>query len=178
MPKEIITHHELQSIFYYIDGYLYWKKKPPVNRFNKTWNSRYSNKKAGRIGSNGYTYINIKLKNGSKKMMLAHRLIYLFLYKIFPKEIDHIDGNRSNNKIHNLREVTRTENCKNSKRRKDNKSGCTGVCWSKSMNKWSAEISVNKRHLKLGYRSDKFEAICLRKSAERLYRFHINHGRG
>ena len=120
----------------------------------------------------GYVQIGIK-----GKLYRAHRLAWLITYGEWPRELDHINHIRDDNRIANLREVTRQENCKNRSPSKRNKSGVCGVCWNKASNKWLAMICVNSKNTYLGAFIDKFEAICARKSAENKHDYHTNHGR-
>ena len=92
-------------------------------------------------------------------------------------QIDHIDGNRENNVISNLRLVNNRENTMNRRKRNDNTSGITGVSWDKNAGKWQAYINKDGRRQPLGVFEDKFEAICTRKSAENRLGYHENHGK-
>lgn len=85
--------------------------------------------------------------------------------------VDHIDGNKINDRIENLRIVTLSVNQRNSKIPKNNKTGIIGVT-----NK-SGGFVVNCAGMYIGYFKDFLEACCARKSAERLMGFHANHGR-
>lgn len=113
------------------------------------------------------------------KNLLMHRVIWVYFHKnIDPKIfIDHIDGNRANNKLENLRIVDKRGNCKNAARRSDNTSGCTGVHWSKNDQRWIATIKVGGQIKRLGAFKIKEDAIVARKTAEPLYGYHENHGR-
>jgi len=97
--------------------------------------------------SNGYIALSI---DGQK--YFAHRLAWLYVYGEFPKnDIDHIDGNRTNNKIENLRDVPRTENLQNIKIAKShNKS--TGIlgAYLHMSGKFMSRIKVNKKDVYLG----------------------------
>jgi len=105
------------------------------------------------------------------------RLVWIWHHgSIDGLEIDHINGIRSDNRIRNLRAVTKQENLKNKRKYENNRSGVTGVSWYKSKNKWIAKISCGNKSFSLGYHSDFFEAVCARKSAERKHGFHYNHG--
>jgi hypothetical protein len=81
--------------------------------------------------------------NGTKQLM--HRMIFLYHYGYLPENIDHIDGNGTNNRIENLRAASFRENMLNRKGSGDSKSGVKGVYWSKSSNKWAVHCSVNKK---------------------------------
>jgi len=112
------------------------------------------------------------------KMYMAHRIAWLLFYGELPlNEIDHINHNRSDNRITNIRSVTHAENQRNARLQKNNKWGISGVVWIEKHKKWRANIWVNNQNLHLGYHIDYFEACCSRKSAEHKFGFHKNHGR-
>jgi len=128
---------------------------------------------AGTTGKEGYTSITI---NGKKYQ--SHRLAFLYMIGAMPpNDTDHINGIRDDNRWVNLRTVTRTENLRNAKRPNTNTSGVIGVFWRKDRSKWIASIGVNGKGKHTSYHDDWFEAVCARKSAEREYGFHENHGR-
>jgi len=128
---------------------------------------------AGSIDNNGYRVISIKAKQ-----FKAHRLAWLYVHGVEPtRMIDHIDGDRSNNRIENLREVTPFENAKNQRMRKDNTSGFTGVTWSKSAQKWRVCVKSEGVSHHLGYYIDKEAAVSARLAANIQYDYHENHGK-
>ncbi|PPU32109.1 hypothetical protein XspCFBP7912_13110 [Xanthomonas sp. CFBP 7912] len=103
---------------------------------------------AGRIHPSGYRMIEIDGKAYS-----AHRVAFaLHNGRLIEDglEIDHRDGNRSNNAACNLREVTCSGNCQNRKMRSDNRSGYTGVSWHSQAQKWWAQITHNGKKMSLG----------------------------
>ena len=102
---------------------------------------------AGTPSGDGYSVIKI---NG--KRLRAHRLAWLYVYGEFPdKFIDHINGIRHDNKISNLRNVTKSENSQNQRKPKsDNQSGFLGVHWCKRDKVWIAAIGFNKKTKYLG----------------------------
>ena len=110
------------------------------------------------------------------KSYYNHRLAWLFIHGIWPEEIDHQDGDGTNNRIANLRAVCHQENSKNQRRRKTNKSGFTGVCWSKRAGKWQAQIQGPEVHLDLGSFDSKESAVAARLDASEKLGFHQNHG--
>lgn len=80
----------------------------------------------------------------------AHRLAWLYVYGEWPPEqLDHINGNRADNRICNLRPCTSAENSQNRVASKKNKTGYPGVFWNPSHGKYQAAISVrgNNKHL-------------------------------
>ena len=95
---------------------------------------------AGCIRDNRYRQINV---NG--RLYRAHRLAWFYMHRQWPPhDIDHINGNRDDNRIVNLRLATRSENLRNSGMRKDNTSGLKGVSWHAGAKKWVAQIKVEK----------------------------------
>lgn len=91
--------------------------------------------------------------------------------------LDHIDGNTINNYLHNLRLVTQSQNLKNRKLDRRNKSGVHGVYFHKSTKKWRAYININGKNTHLGLFDNIDDAKKARKSAEQESDYHSNHGR-
>ena len=84
-----------------------------------------------------------------------HRLSWLYVYGEFPKgDLDHIDNDRGNSRINNLRIADRVTNGYNRKKPINNKSGIKGVHWSKIDKKWIVKIGVNKQKLYIGLFED------------------------
>jgi len=111
-----------------------------------------------------------------KRKYLAHRLAWLYAYGVFPrKDLDHIDHDKMNNSLANLREVTKRENSLNQKLHSTNSSGVTGVGKVKSGN-WISRITVKGRLINLGIFHKKSDAIVARQVANVKYNFHENHG--
>lgn len=139
-----------------------------ISRSNRT-------KKGQIVGSkNKGGYLQIFIGNDQ---YLLHRVVWCIAYKESPKGyIDHINGVRTDNRLSNLRVVTKDENARNVKRRCTNNSGITGVHRNNENKNWRARIYKNKKCIELGSFLDKFEAICARKSAEIRYGYHKNHG--
>lgn len=93
-------------------------------------------------------YIAIKVNGKTYK---AHRLAWLYVYGVFPKEqTDHLNGIKSDNSIKNLREATASENMLNRKHFKNSASPFKGISFHKGQGKWTAKIQVNKKRLWLG----------------------------
>jgi hypothetical protein len=138
------------------------------------WNSRFAGTPAlASIGRNGYLHGRI-----FGDAYLAHRVAWAIHYGEWPLgQIDHINHDRTNNRIANLRVVRNSENCKNTTLRASNTSGITGVTWDRANNRWRAQICVNGVMISLGRFTNKSDAIRVRKQAERRHGFHENHGR-
>ena len=109
---------------------------------------------------------------------LCHRMIWLHQFGYEPKSIDHINHDRSDNRLSNLREVSQQENLRNQTLSASNTSGVTGVSWNKALSNWRARIVVDYVTINLGSFVEFHEAVNARKNAEILYNFHENHGKG
>ena len=83
--------------------------------------------------------------------------------------IDHIDRNRGNNNITNLRWCTRSENQMNTRKPNTNTSGYRGVSYDKSKNKWKSSIMINGKPIHLGYFDDPFDAHKIYKNTARKH---------
>ena len=119
----------------------------------------------------GYRRVRLTLAKRQHEM-LAHRLAWLFLYGEWPEnEIDHINGDRADNREGNLRHVTRGQNARNLSMRSNNISGVVGV--SRHQNGWKARGA----RVYLGYSGCLGKALRMRKHYETENGYHENHGR-
>jgi hypothetical protein len=109
----------------------------------------------------GYKTINI---NSIQKLFKIHRLVaQAFIPNPDNKPmVDHINGDRGDNRVENLRWVTNSENNYNSKIPTTNKSGFKGVRWDKSDKRWRASIGHNNKTIHLGSFTNKEDAIKAR----------------
>ncbi|HDU1553696.1 TPA: HNH endonuclease [Klebsiella pneumoniae] len=156
----------LKESFHYAEGQLIWKYRP-ASHFKsphawKSTNSRLAGKPAGRVTSEGYVSLCL---NG--KGQYAHRLIWIYHFGNIPAgmEIDHINHNRLDNRIENLRCVTRAENARNLGQRSTEKRN--GVSWKESRKRWHAQITVGGKSLHIGYFTGLAEATAARIQAEK-----------
>jgi hypothetical protein len=127
----------LNSLFEYKEGKLFWK----VSRSSRI----KVGQEAGNLGKRGYRAVRI-----DGKLYLTHRLIFLMIHNYVPQYLDHIDGDRLNNRIENLRPATKLENSRNVKLSKKNTTGFKGVVFDKDYNKWRAQIYHNGKCHYLG----------------------------
>lgn len=142
-----------------------------------SWNSRFSGKTAGKLRDDGYLSVRLKYLNTSKTYLL-HRVALKMFYGKDPEGfVDHINGNRQDNRIENLRVVSRSENQRNQKKRTNNTTGVLGVSWSKHANAWLARITYDGKQKNLGYYKDFDDAVRVRMAAEIKHNYHKNHGR-
>ena len=120
-----------------------------------------------------------KFVHHNKKAYCVHRICMLLAYGECPKnvQIDHINHNRGDNRLCNLRFVTNEENSKNHSANKNNTSGITGVYYNKAKRKFQAYIMLNYRNKYIGRYDSLDDAARARKSAEFLYGYHPNHGK-
>lgn len=124
---------------------------------------------------NCYGYLRLKLFG---KEYVAHRIAFLLVLGRMPvDQVDHINGDRMDNRWVNLREVSNAENCRNRKVRSDNNSGYMGVSWESGRNKWKAGICFDGQRRHLGYFDTLELAIDARRAAESASGFHPNNGR-
>lgn len=101
---------------------------------------------AGHSHGNGYTHLKI-----FGRQIAAHRVAWAVVYGKWPeKQIDHIDGDKSNNRIENLRDIGAKENTQNQRRCKASNLSCGLLGVSKNRGKWQAQIKVAGRRKHLG----------------------------
>jgi hypothetical protein len=161
-----ITHSELYRLYDY---------NPETGVFTRLFpDGRNNNKKpVGSFDKDGYVKIGI-----NKKTYQAHRLAWFYVHGTWPKDqIDHINGDKQDNRIDNLRVVTGAENSRNQPSRCVGKCHVPGVLWLKRDQVWIAQIKVNKKMIHLGRFKDVDDAIAARQSANKKYGYHPNHGR-
>lgn len=168
--KQLPTQEKLKALFEYKDGSLIWKAEALPPNLVARWANRAAH------NNNGFGYIRVTIKG---QRFLLHRLMWVWHYGDIPPnlEIDHIDGNRRNNQIENLRLVTRSQNSRNAARRTDNKSGRCGVHWNKESKRWQSLIQdTNKQQVFLGTYDTFKEAVAAREKAEHIYGYTERHG--
>lgn len=122
---------------YHKDGYLTWRIRP-------AYNVKVGDK-AGSVNGDGYAEVML-----FGKTYKTHRLIYLYHNDILPDELDHRDGDNSNNKIGNLRAATKSQNCGNRSVRKNSLTGFKGVSLRGKGGIYRARIMINGKSVSLG----------------------------
>jgi hypothetical protein len=149
---------------------LRWKTRPAMHfkdyQSANAWNARNAGKYAVSIDSEGYYSVQI---NGEK--WKQHRVIWKMIYGQDPKgDLDHIDQNKLNNNISNLRETDDYLNSKNMSMFKNNKSGVTGVNFmhDRKSRPWRAQINWHGKKKNLGNFASIDDAIEARKQAEKI----------
>lgn len=130
-----------------------------------------SNRNGGKAGTQaGYLrdgYLVIKL---DRRAYMAHRLAYFYMHGKWPShQIDHISGDRLDNRAVNLRPATNTQNRWNVGTYKNNSSGIRGVCWKPNIKRWVARIGTLEGRKTLGTFKTKEEAAAVYADAARKY---------
>ena len=153
----MITQEKLLEIFEYKDGGLYWKISPAHrvkvgDRFGAL--NKRDNYRTGAVKSKPYR---------------EHRLIYLYHHGTLPAVLDHINRNREDNRIENLREATYSENSRNKKGHKNNTSGSRNVSFYKRLNKWRVQLNINGKNKHFGYFLNFDEACSVAEQTRIVY---------
>jgi len=154
--KEKLTYERLHKLLNY---------NPETGVFTRKVKRNRRAKIGDVLGSkNNLGYIHIRI---DRKEYLAHRLAWFYVYGYFPENyLDHINRNRADNRILNLREVSNSCNQRNTENHKTNTSGVKGVSFIKRDQAWRAKIRVDNKHINLGSYKDFDNAVCARLAAE------------
>ena len=126
--------------------------------------------RAGTELDSGYRVIQVWV-NGKPKGLREHRLAWWFVHGEFPKsQIDHINGDRRDNRIANLRLATNSQNMANRKLNANSKSGVKGVCFHAGSQRWRARLQVNGKRIHLGdYKNKEAAEIAYEAAAKRHF---------
>ena len=135
-----MTREEAHRLFEYRDGRLHHRTASCGRKVGDA---------IGSINGTGYRRVGI-----GGKYYAEHALVFLMHHGYIPSEIDHINGDRADNRIENLRAVTRSQNQYNKGKCRNNTSGHRGVSWHKPTGKWAVRISLNNRNKSMGYYDD------------------------
>lgn len=137
------------------------------------WNNCYASKRAGWVNNMGYSCVVF-----GGKTYLAHRVIWRMIYGEWPDfHLDHVNGNKTDNRLSNLRASSPKHNAKNMKIRADNTSGVGNISWHKQRKKWCVrmrnEVGVYKHY---GLFEDIEEAIKVRNAIASSNGYSERHG--
>lgn len=164
-------------------GKLFWRERAPewfdggdqtdVQRA-ASWNKRFSGKEAfTTVAAGGY-----RMGTVLYEKLYAHRVIWAMVGGCWPRDqIDHINGNKLDNRFENFRDVTPSDNGKNKRLRSDNISGHHGVHWDNVNQKWVSIVMNGRVRRHLGRFSELSQAVASRKRAEADCGYHDNHGK-
>lgn len=185
MSKKLPSARVLRRLLDYdpCTGRLFWKERPawlfsgkvyPRHRAQLQWNTKLSGKEAF-LTQHGRGYLIGGIFDQSH---LAHRVAWCWYFGHWPEDqIDHINGDKGDNRISNLRAVTQLVNAKNLPASRLNTSGFRGVSFNKRTGRWRARITADRSERHLGYFASKADAVAARIEAEKEHGFHPNHGR-
>lgn len=148
-------------------GFIYWREGE-----RRAGNRAFTYK-----SKRGYLVTTFRGRDGETTLS-AHRVAWALHYGEWPSgQIDHINGDRTDNRIVNLRDVVNAENAKNSAMNSNNTSGVNGVYLHRQTGKWCAQINAFGKTVGLGLFKEMADAIIARKAAERVLGYSKNHGR-
>lgn len=152
----MVTQEQLKELVEYKEGFLIakvkWADKIVVGNIVGTKNK------------DGYLQVSIQ-----KKKYYVHRLIFLYHFGFLPESVDHIDGDKNNNRIENLRAASLHQNNYNVKTPKSNKSGVKNVHWNKKNNNWNVTLAANNKSMYFGSFDDLELAALVAEEARNLY---------
>ena len=155
---------DIAPMFNYKAGALYWNVRP--SRAVKIGD------RAGSVDSSGYRVVRVK-----GRVFREHQIIYFIIYGCRPEAIDHINGDRTDNRIENLRAANKSTNGMNSKTRSNNTSGVKGVSWKAELNKWFAQLKANGKYVWSAYFNTLEEAAtAIAAAREQHHGEFANHG--
>lgn len=180
MSQSIAADFVRRAFIYNPDtGKIFWAEKRPRSDFPSDrgfaiFHAQFAGKEAfTTTGVNGYKQTRI-----GPVLLNAHRVAWLLFHGDWPPEqVDHINGDRTDNRIANLRSATHSENCRNTGLSARNRSGRIGVHFDRSRQKWAVNTKVNGKPVRRGRFATFEEACAARAAIEREYNFHPNHGR-
>lgn len=163
--RQKLSHAFVRDILDYDPdtGLFTWRYRPDQA---KRWNTRFAGKTAGAVIDGGYVGIRIL---GVR--YYAHRLAWFYVYGSWPAvNVDHRDGDPSNNRLDNLRECDQSENHQNRRKQSNNSSGFVGV--SRRNEGWQANIWLHGKQHWLGtYDTPEAAAAAYAEAKQRLHEF-------
>jgi hypothetical protein len=159
MKRLQVSHERVLELFDYDDGKLFYKS---------------NNEPAKIYVTKGHRYARIKF---DKQEFKLHRIIFLYHKGYLPDIIDHINGDRYDNQIENLREANTYQNRQNSRIYSTSKSGVKNVYWCKSSKKWRVSMHINGEKHIFGHYADLEEAKQVATSMrDKYFQDFANHG--
>lgn len=168
--KKAVSYNPETGLFYWLHrtADLCNGSQSEANRFN----AKHSGKQALTAKSHGYRRASVL-----GRVVNAHQVAFAISHGFIPEVIDHINGEKSDNRLSNLRAATVALNNKNAPRRRDNTSGVTGVGFDLRNNRWVAYINRAGKFSRVGRFATFEAAVEARKLAEKKEGYHANHGR-
>jgi hypothetical protein len=159
MKRLEISQQRVLDLFRYDDGKLFRKS---------------DNKEMGIYSTKHHRYARVVIDGKEYKL---HRIIFFYHHGYLPEIIDHINGDRYDNHIENLREANTYQNRQNSGIYSTSKSGVKNVYWDKKCNKWRVSFSINGKRKYFGGYDDLEEAKQIATSMrDKYFKQFANHG--
>lgn len=156
---EMLTQKRVKELFDYDEGNL-------IRKVQLSANAKVGDI-AGTMTDNGYIVVNV-----DRHRYRSHRIVWLWHNGYMPENmLDHINRNRTDNRIENLREVSPQCNAINAKIADNNTSGIRGICWCKETHRWYAKIKINQKLHNLGRHICFTEAVAHRLAAEQCLKW-------
>ena len=163
--RKNLTQERIKELFDFNEETGILTRKPSLR-------DKKGGKVVGCLANHGYLVVRIDYT-----LYLLHRIIWLYAYGYLPEhQIDHINRNKCDNRLENLREATRSCNVRNTGLRSDNTSGIKGVYWHTQLKKWNPKIFSKRKVVSLGLFYDFTEAVAHRLAAEQCLGFHSCNG--
>lgn len=170
-PRALPSQDTLLALFDYRPetGFLYWRRRCGEDQATKAFNSTQIGKRAlGTPNVDGYPEGRLL----GLRHIRAHRVIWKMIHGSEPMEIDHVNGDRTDNRITNLREASRSQNQRNRAFGSISKSGTAGVYWRESTRRF--HVVICKKYVGVYRTLD--DAVAARKAAEKRLGFEPRHG--
>lgn len=185
-PIPFSVHYLKECVHYYPQtGEFRWKKRPAhhfcKSRTLKSFNTQFAGSVAGTVGDGGYRLIGISYQ-GRSDWWYAHRLAWLYMTEEDANfQIDHIDGDKDNNRWNNLRRGDGI-NLRNKALHKNNTSGVNGITWRKDNQKWRARLAIDMpdgstKRITVANTPDFDEAAQALQKAYKEYGYDVSHGK-
>lgn len=167
--SKIPSREYLNSVLIYTPetGELVWRRREWIDKRGRRKAFKFGGKPAGHLRDDGKYVIGV-----GRSLHLSHRVIWKMVHGEDPDCVDHINGDCSDNRLENLRNVSQAENNKNIARRSDNTSGVGGVSYRADRRAWRAYLKGKT----IGSFKTKQEAIEARLNAQRKAGFTERHG--
>lgn len=157
-------------------GRMFWKERTPDimpdDRTRKGFNRRLAGKQLKTVDGKGYYHFNYL-----GTFHRVHRMAWLYVHGELPTVIDHANGDPTDNRLDNLRNVTYQQNNLNQGLNRKNTSGVPGVYKNKRNGLWCAQMKINGHTYHIGSSRNFFDAVCMRKGEEQRLGFSTEHAR-